>query len=209
MNNASVLDFNKIFAGIDNYIKYAAKSVATSTSMDSSLSAEDLYQEGVLLLCQCYDKYKQKDEQEFGMLFKASLWRHIRKKANKASVFTVDIEEAYDLGYTEDNVEKMFMEYGMKQLSELLENEPVASAILKELIEPSPRTIWEMKMDTARKEMIKSQGKKVNVPQNNKVKMVHIKRALGITQKHFDNGILKVREVANKVFGEECMELEY
>lgn len=208
-NKVLELDFNEVFAGINNYIKYAAKNVASSSNMDGSLSAEDLYQEGVLLLVQCYNKYKQKEQQEFNALFKASLWRHIRKKANRVSIITVDIEEAYDLGYTEDNVEKMFMEYGMKQLMELLCEEPVAMAILKELIEPSPRTLWEMKMDTARKETLRAQGKKVNVPQNNKVKMLHIKRSLGITQKHFDLGILKVREVASKVFGEDCMELEY
>lgn len=206
MNKETRLTWDEVYSQLDNYIKFASANVSRSTTLDNYISAEDLYQEGTLLLFKCYKQYIDKDLEEFCTIFKASLWRHIRKKAARPNIIQVEIEEVYDLGYTEDNLDKLYTEYKIKQLYELLEDEPVALAILNELLNPSERTIWEMKMDKARKETVRNQGKKINVPQTSKVKMVHIRRSLGLTPKRFDTGIAKLREIAMSLFVDsECI----
>lgn len=202
--------FNEVRDKIDNYIKFAAgKTASSQLSLSNHISAEDLYQEGNMLLLKCFEKYKHKGQEELLTIFKTSLWRHLRQIVNKPSHTVVDIEEAYDLGYTEDVVEKMFVECGLEHLEEMLKHDEIAQAILRELIQPSEKTIWEAHMDIARKKMLKSQGKRVNVPQSARVKMTHIRRSLEITQKKFDQGIAEVRRVAKLALQEDTAHHRY
>ena len=44
--------------------------------------------------------------------------------------------------------------------------------------------------------MLKSQGKRINVPKDRTVRMKHIVRSMGITTKQYDTAIAEIREVA-------------
>ncbi|MNV77081.1 hypothetical protein D3C71_1704760 [compost metagenome] len=54
--------------------------------------------------------------------------------------------------------------------------------------------------DTKRKEQLKAQGKRVNVPKDNTVRMKHIVRSIGITDKQYDKAIIEIRETAHRVY---------
>ena len=206
----SVLSQEEVFKKFENLVKYAAKQVSTSSNMSyCSMDVQDLYQEGMLLLYKCWLNYQDKPIEEFKALFSASLFRGLKKKVSKPSFITVDLEEVYDLGYNETTLEDMYMEFGMKSLADLLKDDHIALAILHELIEPSERTMWEMTMDNLRKEQIRLQGCKVNVSNQVKVKMLHIRRSLDITQKQFDEGIFRLRQVAKQIFDDESLQLAY
>ena len=200
----NMLSQEEVFKKFENLVKYAAKQVSSTSDMSyCGMDSQDLYQEGMMLLYKCWLNYQNKPMEEFKAIFSTSLFRGLKKMVNKPAFITVDLEEVYDLGYTENTLEEMYMEFGMKNLAELLKEDYIALAILHELIEPSERTIWEMKMDTFRKEQVRKQGCKVNVNNQAKVKMLHIKRALDITQKQFDEGIYRLRQLAKQVFEEE------
>ena len=100
------------------------------------------------------------------------------------------------MGYEENIVDQIYFEHCVSHMKELLRDDVVCTAILQELTEPSERTIWEMIMDGKRKEHLKSQGKRVNITQNTKIKMIHICRSLGISPKALGEGLVRIRNLA-------------
>lgn len=202
------LSQEEVINKFENLVKFAAKQTTNNNTLDSSLDVQDLYQEGMMLLHKCWLKYNDKPIENFKAIFSTSLFRMMHNKANSNNIINIDISEAYDLGYTEDRVSDMYVNYGMEQLRELLKFDYVATAILNELIEPSSRTLWEMNMDNARKNTVSKQYKGSNAVQECKVKMLHIKRALELKQTEFDLGIARLRRIAKLVYSE-SFELAY
>lgn len=193
------LNWDKIYGKMVNYIKFAAKQTHEQNP-EAFFSSEDLFQEGQLLLYNCYLMYKYKEENEFYALFKSSLWRKLRSLCNKKEILQVDLSDAYDLGYSSDVTEKIFEEYKLQQAVELLKDNPVALTILREMISPSERTVWEGKMDRARKQMLKDQGYTISVPRDSQVKGVYIQRALEIPKYKYREHLLEIRKVFNAVY---------
>ena len=202
------LSWDKIYEQLVNYIKYASKQVAEQYETGSVNSAEDLFQEGQLLLYHCYTIYKNKNMNEFSALFKASLWRKLREIGKKKSFIQVDIDGAYDLGYSDDVVDELYQEYKLQQIASLLESEPIALTIVKEFINPSSRTIWEAEMDLNRKQSLKDQNFSVAVPKSIQIRGVHIQRALEIPKVRFNESFKLVKSVVSSVYGRTENEVE-
>lgn len=196
------LSWDEIYEKLVNYIKFAAKQVSEQygTQSDSVADAEDLFQEGQLLLYHCYTIYKHKPINEFSALFKASLWRKLRELAKKNRFIQVDIEDAYDLGYSDNVVEDIYEEYKLQQMAEMLESTPIALTILKEFVNPSTRTTWEASMDVARKQTLKDQNFAQAVPKEIVIKGVHIQRALEIPKTVFNDNFRIVKNIVSHVY---------
>ena len=194
------LNWDEIYEKLVNYIKFAAAQVASQYNTGSVNSSEDLFQEGQLLLYYCYTIYKDRSIDEFMALFKASLWRKLREIGKKKEFIQVDIEDAYDLGYNDDAVDKMYQEYKLQETASLLKQSPIALTILKEFINPSSRTVWEAEMDVARRQTLKEQNYNISVPKSIQIKGVHIQRALEIPKMKFQEYLKEVKTVVNKVY---------
>lgn len=202
------LNWDDIYSQLVNYIKFASKQVFSQSSDSVVNSAEDLFQEGQLLLYHCYTLYKTKPLHEFSALFKASLWRKLREISGKKAFITVDIEDAYELGYTNDVIEDMYNEYKLQQVADMLENSPVALTIFKEFINPSSRTLWEAEMDMARKSMLREQNYRVAVPKTIIIKGVHIQRALEIPKVKFQECFAVVKSCVSSIYTHKTEETE-
>lgn len=194
------LEWDTVYNSLVNYIKFAAKQVAEQYQTSLVQSSEDLFQEGQLLLYHCYTIYKNKPMNQFSALFKASLWRKLRELGKKKNFIQVDLEDAFEVGYTPEVVEDIYEDYRLQQLAEMLESEPVALTILKEFINPSTRTLWEARMDVARKQMLKDQNYNVAVPKSINIRGVHIQRALEISKTNFLQNFKIVKDSVNKVY---------
>ena len=199
------LDWEEQFKKFDNYIKFASKQVISGLSY-CFYEAEDLYQEGLLLLWQCFERYQYKSETEFQYLFKSSLWRLLRDKVGKPNLETTDIDEVYDaeVGYSESHIENMYEEYRMKQVYDLLMGNPTAISILNEILNPSEVTVEECDKDMARKEMLKSQGVQLKVPTSVEIKPVHIRRALNLSEEIYAKNFKLVQMAVYEVYAKDC-----
>lgn len=201
-----MLLWDDVVKRFENLVKYASKNEFLQNKKDSAVSPEDLYQIGMLKLYECFERYKTLSLDEFKYVFSTSLFRAIRKglKQNRLDVDLIldDSEVNFELEdlTVQDSFQDCEFKEGLEQLRMLLSNSPIALAILSEMVEPSPRTIWEVWADKARKEKIKSQGQKINLPKTTEVRMKHIKSALKLTQKQFDLGILEIRSKSKMAF---------
>lgn len=194
------IKWDVVYDKLVNYIKFASKQVSEQYQMSGMYSAEDLFQEGQLILFECFKKYKHKPENEFYALFKSSMWRRMRDLGAKKTLNQVDIEDAYDLGYTDTVVEDLYTEYKLQHLASMLEDNPLALTILKEFVNPSKRTVWEAKMDIARKSMLKEQNYSVAVPKTIEIKSSHIQRAMEITKVEFNKALKVVKECLSREY---------
>lgn len=195
------LQWDDVYSKLVNLIKYAARNVALEYNTGAAVTAEDLFQEGQIVLYQCYEKYMYKPYEEFATLFRTSLWRKLRDIAKRKRFQLVDLEDAYDLGYTEDVVEDLYNEYRLQQVAEMLESTPIALTIFKEFVNPSQRTLWEARMDIARKDTLKRQSQLSYVPQSTQVKGTHIQRALEISKTKFKENFTLVKQCVSEVYG--------
>lgn len=193
------LTWNDVLEQFENLVKFASKNVyLTRSSVDTAVSVEDLFQIGMVKLYDCWERYNHLSMEEFKFVFSKTLFRAIRRGAKPSQ--TIDVELAVEQeSVTESYEESLDFQECLKHLKSTLDS-PIAIAILQELIEPSPRTLWEVWADKARKEKLKSQGKNVNLPKTNEVRMKHIRMALEITQKQFDIGIAEIRAKAKLAF---------
>lgn len=203
VNPGIKLTWDEVVAQFKNLIKFAAKQqIENGIVRDSMISAEDLYQDGMAKLYDCWriwcvDPEKNKDMEEFGPIFRKSLFRAVRKGTSNKYKY-IDLEDAANTledTNAEDIVERMYRENGIKHLMEMLTSD-TAKQLLQEIIEPSTRTLYEVWADTQRKQMLKSQGKRVNIPKDNTVRMKHIQRSLGITTKQYDLAMSEIRAKA-------------
>ena len=196
------LTWEQVVEQFDRLIKFAARQQIENRPTDSLVTVEDLYQEGLIKLYDCWKKWcvdpaNNKDMDEFGPIFRVSLFRHMKKYSTSKpmSIDLMDVAESVGDPNVEDTVEKMYRQHGLEHLHDMLRSD-TAKALLGELIEPSCATLFHMQADIRRKEMLKSQGKKVNIPKDTTVRMKHIQRALGITTKQYDLAMCEIRENA-------------
>lgn len=201
-----MLTWEDVKVKFENLVKFAAKDTYVNRSrVDSAISAEDLYQIGMLKLFDCWQRYSYLPMEDFKRVFSTTLFRAVKRGAKNASTF--DIEEALSIGvesHENDYVDLQAYKEGLAELKGSLVS-PIAIAILQELIEPSPKTIWEVWADRARKDFVKKQGKNLNLSKTTDVKMKHIRNSLQITQKQFDIGIFEIRQKAKLSFAlESC-----
>lgn len=204
--------FGKLIHFMANKLRSSHNQVYTS---------EDFYQEGLIILYNCWNKYKEKSVDEFKTIFSVSLRRHLnhsikkviyedentlssnnaayRSDAGTTSEDTLELQDTFQK--LDDNLTNVYIQDGLEQLKELISDDVIASAILEELLNPSERTIWEFTMDKARKKMIYDQGnEEVRLTTSMDIRMHHIARALGISLNDINRGLKVIREQANNVF---------
>lgn len=190
----------------DNLIKFAAVQQVQNRATDNMLSVDDFYQEGQIKLYQCWEKWcvqQDKGMDEFGPIFRKALFRRMRQCCERYAP-TTDVDDVQHLledpAANEDIVERMHRDMSLSQLYNMLSGD-VPKKLVSELIQPSATTLWHVWADIRRKEQLKSQGHKVNVPKDNTVRMKHIIRSLGITTKQYDNAMLEIRSKVREAFG--------
>lgn len=196
-----MLTWEEVREHFENLVKYAAgNTYRMRSSVDNAIGADDLYQIGMLKLYECWEKYAHLPIDEFKAIFTTSLFRAVKRGAKIGETLDLDETLVGEEGYEDDYIDKLHFRDSLQQLKKNLDS-PIALAILSELIEPSPRTIWEVWADSARKRQLKeNQKKNVNLSKSAEVKMKHIRNALDITQKQFDIGISEIRQKATEVF---------
>jgi hypothetical protein len=176
------------------------------TGIDKMLSPDDLFQEGMIKLYDCWTIWcmgKNKDMDEFGPIFRISLQREM-KGIDRKKLPTVDIEDTENSiadSKQIDVADKLYIKESLQILYNSLQNSN-AKNLLRELVEPSDRTIFEVWADIKRKEMLKSQGKRVYLASDTTIRMKHIQRSLGITSKQYDEAMKEIRQVAKQVFND-------
>src|SRR5690606_15417498 len=183
-----MLTWEEVREHFENLVKYAAgNTYRMRSSVDNAIGADDLYQIGMLKLYECWERYSHLPIEEFKAIFTTSLFRAVKRGAKTSMELDLDEALVGEEGYEDDYIDKLHFKDCLEQLKHSLES-PIAVAILSELIQPSPRTIWEVWADGARKRQLKENKKNVNLSKTAEVKMKHIRNALNITQKQFDIG---------------------
>lgn len=190
------LEWDLVVDELQNLVKYASKHVYQSaTVVDKAISPEDLYQFGMIKLYKCWQKYKDKPLNEFKALFKTALFRTLHKEVSKPMYVELNDEIAGEESYEDNFIDTLLLEDGINRLKNLLS--PISKAILLEMVNPSPATLWVMWADSARKRHIRdTQDESVRLPRNKEVRLKHIREALKLTQKQLDNGVTEIREKA-------------
>lgn len=191
------------YEAMNNYIKFAAGQVVSGLP-SAMLGVDDLYQEGLILLYQCFEKYKLKPESEFQTLFKTSLWHKLRGFCyKKPELKTVDLEEVFDLGYSDSVIDDMYEEYRIKQVLELIKSSPIAVRIFQEVLYPSQGFVDALDIDIARKETLRNQGKNVHVPSEICFKKNILRRYLGVTENEFTNAFKQLQSSIYKIYSKD------
>ncbi|WIT26458.1 hypothetical protein [Bacillus phage SPO1L4] len=201
------LTWEDVYEQFKNLIKFAARQQMENHGADTMMSRQDLEQEGLLKLYDCWEKWcfkENKDMDEFGPIFRKSLFRKVKQSGGtgKALGFVAIDDEDNPLENmlkdenTVDVVEKMHFSEGLKKLKDTLESD-ISKSLLEEIINPSDQTIYNVLIDIERKKMLKSQGHRVNVPKDTTVRMKHIVQTLGISNKQYDSAIEEIREAAH------------
>lgn len=196
------LEWNTVVDEFENLVKYASGvTYRNRTEIDRAIGPDDLYQFGMLTLYKCWEKYRDRDLGEFKALFSKALFRGMRREANKTVFIALNEELAGEESYEDRFVDNLIVEEGVAHLKEMLS--PLARAILLEIIEPSPATLWAVWADGARKRHLKeTQSKRVRVPRDKEVRLKHIREALQLTQKQFDTGVREIRDKAPEALGD-------
>lgn len=212
MNTSGIkVTWEEALAKFDNLIKFASAQHVQGYTLDNMYKADDLYQEGMIKLYDCWMKWccdpeVNKGMDEFEPIFKKSLFRAVRKGHIKKQDYSgnavefIDLENSpvesiVDEDFEGDPVEKIFRQEAISQLKSTLKSD-LSRRILDELLEPSEKTMWEVWADTARRATLRSQGKKINVPTDNTVRAKHIIRALGVSTKQFETSMSEIRQHA-------------
>lgn len=202
-----LLTWETVLDKFDNLIKYAAKQKATNRNLDNMMSAEDLYQEGLIKLYDCWEIWclgHNKDMKEFGAIFKVSLFRHVNGEAGASVDNHTDVDSLQYLledPKQTDITTKLYIEHGLSVLRDSLSSE-IAKTILDELINPSDATLYQVHADIARKTFMKAQGRRVNIPSDTTVRMKHIQRAMGVSNSVYENAMREIRSLAPQVLDE-------
>lgn len=197
------LSWERVLEQFESLIKFAARQQVQTHATDNMMSAEDLYQDGMIKLYDCWKIWcvgKNKDMNEFSPIFKKSLFREMAQRGNIApsKPKCVNIEENMlenMLSISDDTVENIYLITNISRLQNSLSGD-ISKSLVEELYRPSTRTLFEVWADTQRKLMLKSQGKRVNIPKDATIRMKHIIRSLGITLKQYDTAMEEIKEKA-------------
>lgn len=191
----------------DKFIKliyFAARQVFNQYHTEP---IEDLEQEGQLILYRCWLLYGDRSWEDFTPAFKASLWRKLREVSRKLRP-TPDLETMTEYG-DEPNIEIDFdtmLEDNIKlrKIYNMIGDYPLVKTIFQEFMSPSEETVWEGKMDWARKHMLMSLGHNVIVPKSVLITKKAIKRMLnkkGVLCSEIDKAISKLQAILADVYG--------
>lgn len=198
------LDWDSVYDKYVNYIKFASSSVYNQFQTES---AEDLFQEGQLMMYRCWLLYGDKPMEEFGPIFKASLWRKLREISGKKHHTTVDFdtltEAGVEPGYEKDIDAEIDESERFQKLVDMLSDQPIALTILKEFIAPGDRTLWEAQMERARKEMLQNQNYAVMVPVSVQPTKKTIRRGMEISMAKFDQHFAILKNAMREVYKDE------
>ena len=186
---------------LKNLVKFVSKFYyQQKVHVDPSITPDDLFQIGMLKLFDCYMKYKHLDMEEFKKVTKVALYREVKGNCKTT------INESLD-SKTDDKKEiPTETEFSNKELSKNIQTlhnslkRETSKNVLKELLNPSQRTIDIMLKDIEEKQAEAQQGKKVRVPKGTEIKKWHIRESLGLTQKQFDKALKEVRDKAFEIF---------
>lgn len=191
----AVIDFERL-------VKYAAKTVYQKRDrVDAATGIDDLYQYGMIKLYDCWQRYKHLPKNEFKALFSTSLFRTLERKTKSHETYDIELTNATDNGHEDSVIGDLNLSSSVEELK-LRISSPLAKAVLNELINPSPRTLFEVWADRARRDHIRATTtSSVNGNRKLDVKFKHIRSALGVTPKQFDNAIAEVKREAAFVFG--------
>lgn len=200
------VSWEQAFEQFHRLVHYAANTHKRDGIVDTAVCADDLYQEGIIKLYDCWREWcvdKGKDMDEFAPIFRTSLWRAVKRGGGRQNNY-LDIDKATDKAIDtssrpEDSIDRLDLEEKLTVLHQHLSQN--ARLLLNEIMEPSIRTLFEALADFKRKEMIKSQGKRVNIPKDTSVKMKHIQKSLGFTGKQYDNAILELKNRTKEIWG--------
>lgn len=198
----SRLNWEDQYKKLNNYIKYVAAAVAPGLK-SSSLGADDLYQEGLILLYNCYEKYSAKPEPEFQSLFKSSLWRKLKGMCYKKKEFvTVDVDEVFNLG-TCETLDVLYERNRVSEVKDLIRKSPDALRIFEQFLQPSKEVVFEAEMDFNRKEFLKLQGLKKSSPSEVRIKPEFIRRGLKMKVGQFKEAFKLLQEAVYLVYSED------
>jgi hypothetical protein len=200
------LSWEAVLNQFERLIAKAARQV-NARGTNGGMGEEDLKQEGQIRLYECWMKWcvdpkQDKDMDEFGPIFRTALWRLVRQRAGRPT-FNIDIDDAaYTLEDKSVRTDSIIDEMQQSENMALIMSQLSESArlVVRELIQPSDRTLFEVWADIKRKEQLKSQGKKVNIPKDNTVRMKHIARALSLSSKQYDNIMLEIKRVVGSIY---------
>lgn len=202
------LDWDSVYDKFVNYIKFAASSVYNQFQTES---AEDLFQEGQLVMYRCWLLYGDKSIEEFGPIFKASLWRKLREISGKKYHPTVDFdtltEAGVEPGYEKDIDAEIDESERFHKLVDMLSDQPIALTILKEFIAPGDRTLWEAQMECARKKMLQNQNYAVVVPSSVQPTKKTIRRGMEISMAKFDQHFAILKNAMREVYKDELTQI--
>lgn len=198
------LPWDEVYNKFIRLIYYAARQVHNTYHTEP---VEDLEQEGQLILYRCWLLYGDRPWDDFIPAFKAAMWRKLREVSRKLRP-TPDLETMTENGY-EPSVELPFDEMlednaKLKKIYKMIEDQPLVCTIFQEFMSPSEDTVWEGKMDWARKHMVSSQGYNVSVPKSVMITKKVIKRMLhkkGVLNSDFDRAISTLQSVLANVYG--------
>lgn len=202
------LPWDDVYDKFVNYIKFAASSVYNQFQTES---AEDLFQEGQLMMYRCWLLYGSKSMDEFGPIFKASLWRKLRELSGKKRHFTVDFdtltEAGAEPGYEKDMDAEIDESERFHRLVDMLADQPIALTILKEFIAPGDRTLWEAQMEQARKATLQNQNYAVVVPTSIQPTKKTIRRGMEISMAKFDQYFAILKDAMRQVYKNELTQI--
>lgn len=198
------LVWDEVYEKYVNYVKFASSSVYNQFQTES---AEDLFQEGQLMLYKCWLMYGNKSLDEFGPIFKASLWRKLREISGKKQHNIVDfdtlIEAGAEPGYEKDLDAEIDDSNKLHKLVDMLSDQPIALTILREFISPSDRTLWETQMERARKQTLQNQNYAVVVPSSLQPTKKTIRRGMEISMAKFDQYFAILKDAMRQVYKSE------
>lgn len=195
------LKWENVVKQYENMIKYASRvTYQKKLNVDASITPDDLYQVGMLKLYDCFMRYGDKNDEEFGKLTKTAIYHELNYVCKESRTYALENKEGEEIDVpVETDFDKKETHALLESIEKQLKRE-TSKQVLKELINPSRKTINVMLQDIANKKMLAQQGKKVNIPKTTDIKQRHIRESLGLTQKQFDKAIKEVRDVASKVF---------
>ena len=202
--NTQRLAWNVVYKQFVNLIKFSSKTIDFN---DQMMEASDVFQEGQIILYDCWLRYGNKSLEEFTRVFKASLWNKIRSFKKRKIIFTVDLDSLVNIGeepeYEENGFNLKIFEdkTNLKKLVKLLKDDIVALTILREFLYPTERTLWEIKMDLYRRETYqKYKQPSHKVPKSFSPTKQIIMRSLELPSEIFNEGFLNLKKALKVVY---------
>jgi hypothetical protein len=165
------------------------------------MSFEDLEAEGLLLLVDCCRTFPV-GQTRFSRYFKRAWYRRLKRfyrdsRALKRQGVEVELEDASTTAIQPDSsdfIERVWLRY--HEISSLLS--PDARRLLQALIDPPSQVYEEAWRDFCRKNKLRSLGQGVTGDRRFRVRLTHIRRALGMSSRRMREVVTEVKSVNRK-----------